>query len=79
MLHLQLMSVYGGHHVAVTQLHNLKPWFENQKLYHCFSTSILIVYEGGELKLLDFAHVLYDQDCSSREFLGRFECVDMNA
>lgn len=69
MLYLQLMSVYGGPYVAITQLHNLKAWFENQKLYHCFSTSISIVYEGGELKLLDFAHVLYDQDAIDENFL----------
>jgi hypothetical protein len=53
---------------------------ENQKLCIIFSPHpSWLCMEGGELKLLDFAHVLYDQDCSSWEFLGRFECVDMNA
>jgi len=70
-------DVYGGTHGAIAQLQELKAWFEEQKFYHFFSASVLIVYEGEPsvdartvaVKLVDFAHVLYDQDAIDENFL----------
>jgi len=59
-------AVYGA---ALKELQNLKAWLEVQTSYHFFSTSVLLVYEGEptipqavSVRLVDFAHVLYDRD-----------------
>lgn len=76
-------SVYGGANGILTQLLELKTWFENQTLYHFNSCSILMVYEnesilkGGDdvdarpqVKLVDFAHVLDGNGVIDHNFLG---------
>jgi len=59
-------AVYGA---VLKELQNLKAWLEVQTSYHFFSTSVLLVYEGEptipqavSVRLVDFAHVLYDRD-----------------
>lgn len=51
--------------------------FEKQVSYHFFSASVLLVYEGEpkaervvSAKLVDFAHVLYDQTAVDENFLS---------
>ncbi|CAL9229511.1 unnamed protein product [Arabidopsis halleri] len=76
-------SVYGSSHGILTQLLELKNWFENQTLYHFNSCSILMVYENEsilkgnddddarpQVKLVDFAHVLDGNGVIDHNFLG---------
>lgn len=51
--------------------------FEKQVSYHFFSASVLLVYEGEpkaervvSARLVDFAHVLYDQSAVDENFLS---------
>jgi len=67
-------AVYGA---ALVQLEELKAWFEKQVSYHFFSASVLLVYEGEpkaervvSARLVDFAHVLYDQSAVDENFLS---------
>lgn len=39
--------VYGGPHGAIAQLQSLESWFELQREFHFYSSSVLILYEGG--------------------------------
>ena len=39
--------VYGGAHGAISQLQALESWFEVQREFHFYSSSVLILYEGG--------------------------------
>jgi 1D-myo-inositol-tetrakisphosphate 5-kinase/inositol-polyphosphate multikinase len=59
-------NVYGA---TLTELQELKAWLEVQTSYHFYSASVLLVYEGEptcpqtvSVRLVDFAHVLYDRD-----------------
>lgn len=67
-------AVYG---TTVTELQQLKAWLEVQTTYHFFSASVLVVYEGEptspqaiSVRLVDFAHVLYDRDAIDENFLS---------
>ncbi|CAN8264743.1 unnamed protein product [Cochlearia groenlandica] len=76
-------EVYGGSDGILSQLLELKAWFETQTMYHFNSCSILMVYEnesilmnGGDgalraqVKLVDFAHVLDGNGVIDHNFLG---------
>ncbi|XVF08562.1 hypothetical protein REPUB_Repub07fG0013900 [Reevesia pubescens] len=73
-------SVYGGSAGILEQLLELKAWFENQTSYHFHSCSLLILFdkestlEGrtpvGEVKLIDFAHVVEGRGVIDHNFLG---------
>ncbi|KAJ3675439.1 hypothetical protein LUZ60_004481 [Juncus effusus] len=67
-------SILGGSNGVLAQLKELKPWFENQTLFHFYSTSILISYEKGgklgKIKLVDFAHVVEGEGIIDHNFLG---------
>ncbi|ESQ40674.1 hypothetical protein EUTSA_v10013933mg [Eutrema salsugineum] len=74
-------SVYGGSNGILTQLLELKTWFENQTFYHFNSCSILMVYENdsilkgdddarAQVKLVDFAHVHDGNGVIDHNFLG---------
>ncbi|KAG2262834.1 hypothetical protein Bca52824_069913 [Brassica carinata] len=72
-------SVYGGSNGVLTQLLELKTWFENQTFYHFNSCSILIIYENesvhddgarAQVKLVDFAHVHDGNGVIDHNFLG---------
>lgn len=39
--------VYGGPRGALAQLQSLESWFELQREFHFYSSSLLILYEGG--------------------------------
>lgn len=39
--------VYGGAGGAIAQLQSLEAWFELQREFHFYSSSVLILYEGG--------------------------------
>ena len=72
-------SVYGGTNGILAQLLELKTWFEDQKFYHFYSSSVLMVY-GKEsaletksnlaIKLVDFAHVVDSNGVIDHNFLG---------
>jgi inositol-polyphosphate multikinase len=67
-------SVYGGLKGILAQLLELKSWFEDQTLFHFYSTSVLIAYEKGgkaaRVKLVDFAHVMEGEGTIDHNFLG---------
>ncbi|XP_051148046.1 inositol polyphosphate multikinase beta [Andrographis paniculata] len=73
-------AVYGGPNGVLSQLIELKSWFENQTVYHFYSCSILVMFEkeravNGEnlspvIKLIDFAHVYEGNGVIDHNFLG---------
>ncbi|XP_031385810.1 inositol polyphosphate multikinase beta-like isoform X2 [Punica granatum] len=73
-------AVYGGTGGILSQLLELKEWFEDQTMFHFNSCSVLMVYEkesvlrgetsGAEVKLIDFAHVTEGDGVIDHNFLG---------
>ncbi|CAO2045958.1 unnamed protein product [Urochloa humidicola] len=75
-------AVYGGEGGVLSQLRELKAWFEEQTLFHFYSASILIGYDanaasvtggvggGVRVKLVDFAHVAEGDGVIDHNFLG---------
>ncbi|CAN4086530.1 unnamed protein product [Withania somnifera] len=73
-------TVYGGSTGILSQLLELKAWFEDQTMYHFYSCSILMMFEkgialegqnpGGLIKLIDFAHVIEGSSVIDHNFLG---------
>ncbi|KAI3455194.1 hypothetical protein Pfo_011857 [Paulownia fortunei] len=72
--------VYGGSTGILSQLLELKAWFEDQTIYHFYSCSILMTFEKelasngksprSEIKLVDFAHVFEGRGIIDHNFLG---------
>eukprot|EP00262_Sarcandra_glabra_P001946 TRINITY_DN12131_c0_g1_i1.p1 TRINITY_DN12131_c0_g1~~TRINITY_DN12131_c0_g1_i1.p1 ORF type:complete len:297 (+),score=46.77 TRINITY_DN12131_c0_g1_i1:188-1078(+) len=71
--------VYGGSNGILAQLLELKAWFEDQTIFHFYSSSVLMVYEKksaearrccAEVKLVDFAHVVEGEGVIDHNFLG---------
>lgn len=68
-------SVYGGSNGILAQLLELKSWFEDQKFYHFYSCSVLMVWDkepnaAAAIKLVDFAHVVDSKGAIDHNFLG---------
>ncbi|KAK4354412.1 hypothetical protein RND71_026606 [Anisodus tanguticus] len=73
-------TVYGGSTGILSQLLELKAWFEDQTIYHLYSCSILVSFEkelalegkdpGAQIKLIDFAHVYEGRGVIDHNFLG---------
>ncbi|XP_038877972.1 inositol polyphosphate multikinase beta-like [Benincasa hispida] len=72
-------SIYGGANGILAQLLELKTWFEDQKFYHFYSSSVLMVYDkesmletksNAAIKLVDFAHVVDSNGVIDHNFLG---------
>ncbi|XP_072960198.1 inositol polyphosphate multikinase IPK2-like [Typha angustifolia] len=69
-------EVYGGSEGVLAQLMELKAWFEDQTLFHFYSSSVLVVYEKradgvkARVKMVDFAHVLEGDGVIDHNFLG---------
>lgn len=74
-------AIYGGSGGVLSQLLDLKAWFEDQTLFHFCSASVLIAYEkdGSEdgegpsrarVRLIDFAHVQEGDGVIDHNFLG---------
>ncbi|KAL6497150.1 inositol polyphosphate multikinase [Orobanche gracilis] len=72
--------VYGGSTGILSQLLELKAWFEDQTIYHFYSCSVLMIFEKElalngksphtEIKLVDFAHVFEGKGVIDHNFLG---------
>ncbi|KAL1533251.1 inositol polyphosphate multikinase [Salvia divinorum] len=72
--------VYGGSTGILSQLLELKAWFEDQTIYHFYSCSVLMMFEKelascgksprAEIKLVDFAHVHEGKGVIDHNFLG---------
>ncbi|CAH9088973.1 unnamed protein product [Cuscuta epithymum] len=67
--------VYGGSGGILSQLLELKAWFEDQTIFHFYSCSVLLMYEekgkSPAVKLIDFAHVVEGSDgIIDHNFLG---------
>ncbi|XP_073154659.1 inositol polyphosphate multikinase alpha-like [Henckelia pumila] len=72
--------VYGGSSGILSQLLELKAWFEDQTMYHFCSCSILMMFEHelarngknprSEIKIIDFAHVFDGEGVIDHNFLG---------
>ncbi|GLJ54909.1 hypothetical protein SUGI_1178900 [Cryptomeria japonica] len=79
-----LASIINGDPGGVlSQLLDLKAWFEEQTCFHFSSASVLLIYEGDStsitedahrsgvsVKLIDFAHVIDGQNIIDHNFLG---------
>ncbi|XP_049398310.1 inositol polyphosphate multikinase alpha-like [Solanum stenotomum] len=73
-------TVYGGSTGILSQLLELKAWFEDQTIFHLYSCSILVIFEkelalkgknpGAHIKLIDFAHVYEGRGVIDHNFLG---------
>lgn len=72
-------TVYGGSSGILSQLLQLKAWFEHQTVFHFYSCSVLMLYEeavlggrgsGAEVKLIDFAHTVKGEGVIDHNFLG---------
>ncbi|PKA56926.1 Inositol polyphosphate multikinase beta [Apostasia shenzhenica] len=72
-------AVYGGSEGVLAQLLELKAWFEDQTLFHFYSTSVLVAYDNCDhgqsqgrprVRLVDFAHVLEGDGVIDHNFLG---------
>lgn len=73
-------TVYGGSSGILSQLLELKAWFEDQTIYHFYSCSVLMMFEKelassgksprAEIKLVDFAHVHEGKGVIDHNFLG---------
>ncbi|KAL3818457.1 hypothetical protein ACJIZ3_004362 [Penstemon smallii] len=73
-------TVYGGSGGILSQLLELKSWFEEQTTYHFYSCSILMTCEKelalngknprADIKLVDFAHVFEGKGVIDHNFLG---------
>lgn len=73
-------TVYGGSTGILSQLLELKAWFEDQSIYHFYSSSVLMMFENElasngknprpEIKLVDFAHVYEGNGVIDHNFLG---------
>ncbi|KAI3766123.1 hypothetical protein L2E82_16173 [Cichorium intybus] len=73
-------SVYGGLNGILSQLLELKAWFEDQTMYHFYACSLLFMFEKGsalkgattnaQVKLIDFAHVTEGKGVIDHNFLG---------
>lgn len=72
--------IYGGCSGILWQLLELKAWFEDQTMYHFYSSSILMIFENelarngknprAEIKIIDFAHVFDGEGVIDHNFLG---------
>ncbi|PIN17595.1 Inositol polyphosphate multikinase, component of the ARGR transcription regulatory complex [Handroanthus impetiginosus] len=72
--------VYGGSTGILSQILELKAWFEDQTIYHFYSCSVLLMFEKelashgksprSEIKLIDFAHVYEGRGVIDHNFLG---------
>lgn len=73
-------TVYGGSTGILSQLLELKAWFEDQSMYHFYSCSVLMMFERelassgksprAQIKLVDFAHVHEGKGVIDHNFLG---------
>ncbi|KAL3512033.1 hypothetical protein ACH5RR_024750 [Cinchona calisaya] len=72
--------IFGGPNGILSQLLELKTWFEDQTIYHFYSCSVHVMFEkqlalegkspGAEIKLIDFAHVVEGRGVIDHNFLG---------
>ncbi|KAL6003581.1 inositol polyphosphate multikinase [Asimina triloba] len=76
---LYASSIYGGFGGILAQLLELKSWFEDQTIFHFYSSSVLMMYEkdaveagrfNAKVKLVDFAHVFEGEGIIDHNFLG---------
>ncbi|KAL4424338.1 hypothetical protein ABPG75_001639 [Micractinium tetrahymenae] len=72
---LRPSDVYGGPGGAIAQLEALESWFAMQRDFHFYSSSVLVLYEGGaaspegakvRVRLVDFAHTFFQGEALSR-------------
>ena len=71
-------AVYNSCHGAIHQLRELRNWFQAQKMFKFYSSSILIIYEGDEMenvedlnvrvRWVDFAHTFPTEGVKDRNF-----------
>lgn len=76
---LRPVDVYGGPDGAVAQLQSLREWFDRQKEYFFYSSSVLIMYEGAAecaeeadvaIRLVDFAHTFPSEGRRDTNFIA---------
>ena len=62
---LRPIDIFGGRSGSIAQLQQLEQWFQSQREFFFYSSSVLIIYEGDAetaeearvtIKLVDFAH-----------------------
>lgn len=73
------MDVYGGPNGVISHLKSLREWFDRQKEYFFYSSSVLIMYEGAAecveeadvaIRLVDFAHTFPSEGRRDTNFIA---------
>eukprot|EP00210_Caulerpa_lentillifera_P006436 g6148.t1 len=71
------MEVYSSCNGAISQLRELRNWFQNQGMFKFYSSSVLVTYDGDaecvedlnvQIKLVDFAHTYPTEGTKDRNF-----------
>lgn len=73
------IDIFGGRSGSIAQLQQLEQWFQTQREFFFYSSSVLIVYEGDAesaeearvtIKLVDFAHTFASDGRKDTNFVG---------
>lgn len=76
---LRPIDIYGGRNGAISQLQQLEQWFQAQREFYFYSSSVLLIYEGDAeteeearvtIKLVDFAHTFASDGKKDTNFVG---------
>lgn len=76
---LRPIDIFGGRTGSIAQLQQLEQWFQTQREFFFYSSSVLIIYEGDaesaeqakvSIKLVDFAHTFPSDDRKDTNFVG---------
>ena len=75
---------------VLDQIHSIRTWFENQRSYHFYSASLLVLYEGQErdgngemadpnvkIYIIDFAHTFRPKNrVHDTNFIKGLHCLE---
>ncbi|KAK9822491.1 hypothetical protein WJX81_002556 [Elliptochloris bilobata] len=76
---LRPADIYGGVRGAIAQLRDLEAWFQEQREFYFYSSSVLLIYEGDvadaadarlSVRLVDFAHTFASDGKKDANFLA---------
>lgn len=76
---LRPIDIFGGRSGSIAQLQQLEQWFQTQREFFFYSSSVLIVYEGDAesaeearvtIKLVDFAHTFASDGRKDTNFVA---------
>ncbi len=76
---LRPIDIFGGRSGSIAQLQQLEQWFQTQREFFFYSSSVLIIYEGDAespeqarvtIKLVDFAHTFASDGRKDNNFVA---------